>query len=128
MTSTDTMTVDESTISPQTAAHIESLRELSLDDVMALSSARRMGLNDVFDLIADAGLASSEWYDVWKRSHDLVSTDLRNPINARERELLSRAADTASAAAVGMQMSLLLSQADHKRLTSPWDSFVGSKK
>ncbi|WP_062522169.1 hypothetical protein [Demequina silvatica] len=53
-------------------AHLVRLSTLTVREVVALSKARRLGLTEVFDVLADTDFLVSDWHPAWREAHEAV--------------------------------------------------------
>ncbi|WP_156162357.1 hypothetical protein [Demequina iriomotensis] len=100
--------------------HMERLPSLTIREVIALSKARKMGLTEVFDLLADTDFLVSDWHASWKAAYDTVQeVCLQHGLEGLPA-VCSAAADVAACQGLARLFGSDVPVGVHMLLSEPW--------
>lgn len=89
-------------------------------DIVALSRARRFGIVETFDMLADEGLHASGWHNVWEAASETVHRAAQRARRSDVWECEPDASDVVAAAAVALFLQRSLTDATYNRLMAGW--------
>ncbi|WP_062292100.1 hypothetical protein [Demequina phytophila] len=101
-------------------AHLARLETLTVRELVALSKARRLGLTEVFDVLADTDFLVGDWHPAWREAHETV----RRVCAERGLDGLPIVCDAAADAAACQALARLFGSDVgidiHVKLSEPW--------
>jgi len=104
---------------------VESLNNLTGPQILALEREHRFGLVKTFDIIADAGLGTSGWWEVWLLADTAVESAAKAKRRTRVWSALPKAKEVAAQAAVAEFLRPALNEGDFDKLTASWHDAIG---
>ncbi len=101
-------------------SHLARLEELTVRELVELSKARRIGLTEVFDILADTDFLVSEWHPAWREAYDAVQRVCAERGLDGLPILCAAASDAAACQGLARLFGSDVGIDIHVRLSEPW--------